>query len=126
MTMVRTSLVLWAEPLKSRGTSKLGTYISGIRVLKCSQNRFTPFRSKPYSPLRNVSADDEEVEEEEGRGEDLHKEQALLALLLPTLLLLLSLLKCLQVLVFSSCCYHIIVFVFLFSPMLWIPVRAGS
>nr|XP_024360975.1 uncharacterized protein LOC112275138 isoform X1 [Physcomitrium patens] len=47
--------------------------------------------------------DDEDTEEDEGRGEDFHKEQALLALLLPTLILLLSLLKCLQSVVQHFC-----------------------
>lgn len=43
-------------------------------------------------------ADDEDAEEEEeGRGQEQDKDRVLLALLLPTLMLLLSLLKCLQV-----------------------------
>lgn len=61
-----------------------------------------PFRREPCSEMSNVAADDEETEEEEGRGEDLHKDQAQLALLQPTLLLLLSLLKCLQVFFFYN------------------------
>jgi hypothetical protein len=73
------------------------------RVLKCCRQPLIPFRGEFCSQLSNGSADDEEAEEEEGRGEDLHKDQALLALLLPTLLLLLSLLKCLEVFTLCSC-----------------------